>query len=505
MKQTKKIFSIVLAIALAFAMMIPAFAAEETTVQTGSITINSAANVSVDGKVFKAYKILDAKAVNVNDLNDGVVYSIPAEMQEYYDELLEKGDEEDATIAEVEAYINDLTDDELLAFAKAALAAAKEADVEAKEATGADSKATFSAIPFGYYVIEDTTNTDGAVVSAVMLDTTNDVELTLKADKPSITKKIDGATDGDDTTDGLVDYNTATVGEEVPYVLTSKVPDMTGYTSYTYVVTDTLSDGLTFVDGDDEDTIVDVVVTVNDTEYNKVTVEQDGQKMTITFTDMLSLTKDDEIKITYKAVVNKNAVIGVEGNPNTVNLKYSNNPQETTSTATTPDDITRTYLVDLIVNKTDDDDKALAGAGFAVVQDGKTIATGTSDENGKVTFTWTNGVGLKDGETYTITETVVPDGYNKAADVTFTVTCTDPAADATSQNCVWSSNNTVVTFTATEGNAADYFETTIKNSTGALLPETGGMGTTMFYIIGAVMVIGAVVVMVSKKRMAFEA
>lgn len=500
MKQTKKLFSIVLAIALVFAMAIPAFAAE----QTGNIVINSANGISVGGKVFKAYKILDAAAVDTDNLEAGVIYSIPAAMQGFYNTKLGKTDT-DATVADVETYINNLDADALLAFAKDALVAAKAAGVKAEETTGVGEKATFADIPFGYYVIEDTTDSkvDGSIVSAVMLDTTNDVELNLKADKPSIIKKIDGDKDIDVTTDDLVDYNTALVGEKVPYVLQSKVPDMTGYTSYTYYVTDTFSDGLTFNN--------DIAITVGDKTLVKdtdFTVAQAGQVVTITFVNFLQYknVKGADITITYTATVNENAVIGVEGNPNTVNLTYSNNPQDNASNDTTPDDTVVTYLVDLIINKTDEDNKPLADAEFAVKQGNTVIATGTSKADGKVVFTWVNGVALKDGETYTIEETAAPEGYNLADPITFTVTCEDPKNPETSLDCTWKSSNDKVTFTATAGaDVDDYFETTIINTTGSLLPETGGMGTTMFYMIGAMMVAAAVVLLVSKKRMAFEA
>lgn len=502
MKKTNKIFSVILALALVFAMAIPAFAADTWT---GSITVNGTTTVPVTGKTFNAYKILDAEAVDATDLSKGVIYTIPEAMQSFYDGLC-GGDDNAATADEVVAYIEADTTD-LQAFAVAALAAAKAASVTATAAVNddANNKAVFSNLAFGYYVIEDAGT--ATPISALMLRTTA-AEVTIKADKPSLEKKIDGDADKDDTTSGLVDYNTATVGEVVPYVLTSKVPTMTGYTKYTYVVTDTLSDGLTFVDGDDEDAIVDVTVTIGGTEYTDFTVEQDGQKATITFNNFLALADKagQEIVIKYSAKVNENAIIGVEGNPNAADLTYSNNPQDEESKETTPDEIVYTYLVDLIINKTDGNGAPLAGATFEVKHDGTTIATGTSDENGKVAFTWTNGVGLKDGESYTITETVVPDGYNKAEDISFTVTCTDPAADATSTDCAWSSSNALVTFTATEGaDVDDYFETTIENTTGSLLPETGGIGTTIFYIVGAILVVGAVVILISKKRMSAEA
>ncbi len=483
MKKTSKLFSAVLAIVLVFAMAIPAFAAE----WTGSIIIKSAENVSVDGKTFNAYKLLDAEAVDSDNLEAGVIYTIPEDMKAFFANY-------GANVVEVVEAISEMDADELQVFAVAALAAAKAADIVSATATGADDAATFTSLPFGYYVIEDAGT--ATPISALMLRTTS-AEVTIKADKPAIEKKIDGDTDKDNSTAGLVDYNTATVGEAVPYVLTSKVPQMTGYTAYTYVVTDTFSASLDFNN--------DVAVTIGGVEYTDFTVEEKNQVVTITFNKFLALADKagEEIKITYSATVTEDAVIGVEGNPNTVKLTYSNNPQVSTSTEETPEDVVYTYLVDLIINKTNAEGNPLAGAEFAVEDaEGNTIATGTSDENGKVAFTWANGVGLKDGETYSIVETKAPAGYNEADDITFTVTCEDPA---TGTDCTWSSSNNLVTFTATEGTADDYFEATIENSTSGLLPETGGIGTTIFYIVGALLVVGAVILLITKKRMSVEA
>ena len=493
----KKLFAVLVALTLVLSMGTIALATDaDAPTWTGDITINSAENVTVNGKTFTAYQILTAEAVDVTDLSKGVIYAIPAGMQSFYDTLC-GGEDSKATVDEVVKYIKaDSTD--LQDFAVAALAAAKTASgLKTATATGAGEKATFSDLEFGYYVIED--NGTATPISALMLRSTS-TEVTLKADKPSIAKKIDGDNDADKKTEGLVDYNTATVGETVPYVLTSKVPDMTGYESYTYIVTDTFSAGLTFND--------DVKVTVDGVEYNDYTVTEDGQTVEITFNNFIELNKPEkigkEIKITYSATVNENAIVGVEGNPNTVDLEYSNNPQANT-TEKTPEVEVRTYLVDLIINKkgpngTDN----LPGAKFAIKQGEATLATGESDGNGKVNFTWTNGVGLKDGEEYTIVETMAPDGYNEADDIVFTVTCTYPADDAANANCTWNatSDDATISFTQTEGTAADYFETTIINNTGTLLPETGGIGTTIFYIVGITLMLGAAIILVSKKRMA---
>lgn len=486
----KKLFAVLLALTLVLSMGTIAFAEGETLTWTGSITVKGTTTVPVNDKKFKAYKILDAEAVNEGDLDDGVIYSIPAGMQSFYNDLC-GGEDGTATVSEVETYLNGESTD-LQKFAVDALAVAKTAGVTVATAEGTEANtATFTGLEFGYYVIEDEATT--SPVSALMLRTTS-AEVTIKADKPSLEKKIDGDNDEDGTTNGKVDYNTATVGEVVPYVLTSKVPAMEGYTSYTYTVTDTFSDGLTFNN--------DVVITVGtktlakDTDY---TVTTNGQVVTINFIDFIQYKTGDDVVIAYSAKVNENAVIGVEGNPNTAKLTYSNNPQENT-TDDTIEDTVYTYLVNLVVNKTDEYDNVLSGATFELRDDeGNVLRTATSNDNGIVDF----GVGLKDGETYVIVETDAPDGFNKAAEVEFTVTCTDPVAGAANYNCTWVSDNGAVTFVLTNGaDVEDYFETTIVNKTGTLLPETGGIGTTIFYVVGGMLMLAAFVLLITKKRMA---
>ena len=499
MKQTKKLFSIVLAIALVFAMAIPAFAAEA---QTGTIKINGVEGYPVADRTFEAYKILDAVAVNPANPGAGVLYSVPAAMAGFYADYFESvGDDE--AIDDVVAAINALKDDTdaLQAFAQAALEFA-DGKVEPVASTKTGDEVAIKNAPFGYYLINDVTVVGkDEVVSALMLNTSA-LEVTLKIDQPTIEKKIDGDNDLDNTTTGLVDYNTAKVGEVVPYVLLSEVPKTIGYETYKYIVKDSLSNGLTFVDGEDDDAIVDVVITVGGNAFTDYVVEQDGQNMTITFNDMTALTEGDEIRIEYAATVNENAIVGVKGNPNKVYLEYSNNPQDDSSTTETPEDEVRTYLVNLVIEKVDGNGAPLAGAEFTVTDKAGNVIgklTTTDAEGGNIlTFK-----GLKDGEEYTIEETVVPAGYNKADIIKFTVDCTDPANPEISTDCVWAvkEENSDVTFDVTD----EVFETRIENLTGSLLPETGGMGTTMFYMIGAMMVAAAVVLLVSKKRMAFEA
>lgn len=512
MKKAQKLFSVVLALMLAFAMTIPAFAADD-----GSIVISGSANVAVAGKTFNAYKILDAKFVDEADTSKGVAYSVPDALKSFYETEFELDATKANFNAEVVAAISKLSADELNAFADKALAAAKTANIAAKSATAGvgATTVTISGLALGYYVIEDATaNANGAntAISSVMLDTTDKAaQVKIKADLPSIEKKIDGYNDTDESTTGLVEYNNAAIGDKVPFVLTSKVPkDMEYYDTYTYTVTDTLSDGLSFNN--------DVVIKIGEKTLEvkeDYTVDVDGQIVTINFKNFKSYAAGTDITIEYSATVDTDAVIGTQGNLNTVYLEYSNNPQDSASKGKTPDETTLTFVTAVSITKVDekDNDKTLAGATFTIAgtklntvivtdANGKDIViqkaedveyTGTSGADGVITFE-----GLAAG-TYTITEIVAPEGYNLLAEpIKFTVSWVAPAEGST--ECTWS--------VEAEGDIASIENgivvVTIENSTGSLLPETGGIGTTIFYIVGGLLVVGAVVLLITKKRMSVE-
>lgn len=380
MKRAKRFFSALLTIVMVLSMSVTAFAADD-----GSITIKGSTTVPVSGKTFNAYKILDAELANGENASGGIVYRVPEGLEDFYAGhfgLTKEAASFDQDVTEAIAAMKD-DDDALQAFAKEVLAAAKAAGIEPAAATAGEGAAevTISGLPLGYYVVEDT----GAAVpiSALALTTTSkNVEVTIKADKPTVDKNIDGTQDTDDSTDGDVKYNNAAVGDTVPYKVTSKVPDMTGYTKYYFVVNDTLSKGLTFNN--------DVAITlggtelVKDTDYTvTVTENEDGTtSVEIVFKNFIQYKdqKDAEILITYSATVNEDAVIGTEGNPNKVTLTYSNNPNVTddgtpgnpdkpttgSPTGETPESITRTYVTAIELIKVDPEGNRLTGAEFEI-------------------------------------------------------------------------------------------------------------------------------------------
>ena len=373
MKSIKKIASLFLALVVMLSFSVTAFAAGAT----GSITIQSNTDVSVVGKTFRAYKILDVKSYT----SDSVVYTVPEALKEFYKTRYSLNGNEGDFDAQVVGKIKEESD--LFAFAAAALAAAKAANI-APGIAAADEGATsvfLILMTMGYYVVEDA----GAAtpISALILDTTNpDVTLEIKADQPGIEKKIDGETDTDDTTEGLVDYNNAAIGDKVPYVLTTRVPDMTGYTKYYFVVNDTLSKGLSF-NGDVTITLGDTTLT-KDTDYTVTATENaDGTtSVEIVFKNFIQYKNAEkrDITITYSATVNGQAVIGVAGNPNAVTLTYSNNPNISDSGTTdqpdkptenspvgeTPEDETRTYVTAIELIKVDPEGNRLTDAEFTV-------------------------------------------------------------------------------------------------------------------------------------------
>ena len=244
MKKINRFLSLVLAAVLVLSLAIVVSAAETT-----KITIKDSDSVTVAEKTFKAYKILDATYAGGNASN-GAAYTVPPAMKDFFAERYRldsrKADFHQKVAEKIAA------EPDLLAFAKAALAAAKSASIKPATATAGIGvrDVEINNLPVGYYVIEDAgkqgdTGAPSVPISALMVDNAG-AEITMKADRPSLDKKIDGNKDTDPGTDGMMPVNNAAIGDKVPFVLTSKVPDMKGYDKYFFVVEDTLSQGLTF-------------------------------------------------------------------------------------------------------------------------------------------------------------------------------------------------------------------------------------------------------------------
>ena len=361
----------------------------------------------------------------------------------------------------------------------------------------------------GYYLVVDITSVNGADdaknVSLLQVTKKGDFEIQKKYDVPTVQKKVK---DINDTTDadlgGWQDSADHDIGDAVEFQLTGTLPtNYADYETYFYQFNDTLSEGLTY----NNDAKVYVV---NGNDRTEVTAQFDlnGAIATITCANLkaitgATITKDSKIVVEYTAILNTKAIIGAEGNPNTVNLEFSNNPNAggKGDKGKTPDDTVIVFTYKTIVNKVDPNGTPLKGAEFKLyktMQDGSEveIEAVSIDEN-TTTFEFT---GLDDGD-YVLKETKAPAGYNKVDDIEFTVTAEHEIESNNPELTSLKGDVTTGEITFAANTDEGSLSTDIVNKSGSLLPETGGIGTTLFYVFGAILVIGAGVLLVAKKRM----
>lgn len=482
MKKTfKKLMAALLAVALLCAMAVPAFAANANS--NGKITINTA----TDGETYTIYRIFDLESYDKGTgTSDPGRYSYTVS-QKWIDAGFTNSTAFTNYFTLVnKKYVKANENMDAAAFAKAALAFAEEKRI-VNDGTdvAAGGKVEFASLPTGYYLINTTVGTLCA------LDTTNDtIVIDDKNVQPTIDKTVKSGT-GD-----YVKSNDASIGDKVDYkVVIHAKKGATGY-----VLTDTMTKGLTF-NNDIAITDSNGKTLASGTDYTVTsTVDSTTGVTTITVTFkpeyLNTLTNaSTDITVTYSATLNKDAVVYDDTNKNTAKLKYGDHAETTQSETDT-----HTYMFDLV--KTDSTNKLLADAKFKLYDSSKggnvidLVADG--DNAYRVAVNGEKGVeivtnatskitikGLKKG-TYWLEETEAPQGYNG---LTARV-----EVDLTDGNNVATMNSTTY---MPEDNAGIH----IVNNTGATLPSTGGMGTTLFYVIGGGLMVAAVVLLVTKKRM----
>ena len=412
----------------------------------------------------------------------------------------------------------------------------------AKNGTSAELSITAD----GYYlIVDDTANLQTGAYSRYILTTVDaDSDTTLsiaqKASSPTVVKKVKENTDVDDYTytdargsqtdkdyNDVADYN---IGDAVPFKLYGTMPSTIGdYEHYRYIFHDTLGTQFT------APAVGDVTVKVDGKNAVGATVAIAGNEITVTFADIKdgnTITASSVVTVEYSAVLNKTAQIGLSGQENAVKLEYSNDSywdgSGTPTTSKTPEDKVIVFTYELDVTKQDSvTDKKLKDAEFNLKNAADKYAK--VDENGYVTG-WVdtvaeasvlksdaNGlfkvIGLDDG-TYTLTETKAPTGYNL---LNAPVTLKLDATTANGQNWdVFDATKALTDLTLTvdtgaaqpaktpgEGDSFGKYgvvETTVLNTSGSSLPSTGGIGTTIFYVAGGVLVVGAGVLLITKKR-----
>lgn len=469
----KKILSIALVLIL---MLTVAFAAGET----GSITINDA----VVGQTYTIYQILDLESYNASA--NAYAYKATTAWSTFINSDAIKG-----TYVEVDAqgYVTWKDGADAAAFAKAAQEYAKKNSIANQGSVTATTTVSFTGLDLGYYLVDSTLGT------LCSLDTTNpNVVMQEKNEVPTNVKTVQ-----EDSTNNYGDKNDADIGQTVNFK--STITAQAG--AENYVFHDKMSAGLTYT-GVTGITLNGTAVDASN--YTVVTTGlTDGCTFEVRFTQAFcdTLKANDQIVISYTATLNENAVIAGDGNPNTSKVSYG----DSSNTKYTPDSQTKTYTWDVDVFKYTMDgetETALAGATFtlsknadgsnpiALVSEGNNVyRVAKTGETGTVTEITTDATGkftIKglDADTYYLTETQAPAGYNKlAGPVTIVI-----------------GENGVVNGTTEATQGVDVVK--VLNQSGTELPSTGGIGTTIFYVIGAALVIGAIVVLIAKKRAGSE-
>lgn len=666
--KTKKLLAVILTLALVLSLSLAAYATNEEDIAgfQEDEGITKPADISDHG--FVAYQIFSGtQSTDPNDATLGAVdWGTGVNGSALLSALKSSGDFKDATTqenlfkdctdaADVAEVLGKWNDSSAMAKAFAKLAYANKTNVSEPVVNNQ------TVLDAGYYLVVDQgllindTNgkgpgDDGYVptysnegveqynLALLQLTKKNTFAITSKVEVPSVEKEVASALTCTDTTEGhkhtkacysWADTNQAAIGDDVEFLITAKIPaGVDNYNYYCFVIGDTLDTGLdlntdsikvSFKKGETE------TPAVATTDYTLKT----GENAAGDYDFQIALTnarahEGETVYVTYNATLNENAIIGAKGNPNAVDVKFSNKPDYTYESTDgfpgtndpvgeTPDSTTKTFVTGLKIYKVDEKGEVLKGAAFTISGEGTnkvlkfnevftvdetaeakywklsdgsytttapiTENTATADDNGKyvvkaagdpdapateivcgsvtyrlatsedsaaqhysitlsnankydststkykrettreeinantgatITFTEAvnnNGkatfVGLPAG-TYTITESTVPAGYNPIEDMTVTIACTLPT-DATG-DATWSGSYTVGTDTTTHELALDEEDQgvltfTVENQKGNVLPETGGIGTTIFYVVGGVLVAAAGILLVTKKRM----
>lgn len=531
MKSMKKLVTLLLSLVMLCALAMPAMADGTTTY---SITINGA----VVGHTYTAYQVFSgvyykgsrqngtsADTEYLSDVQWGEGVDGTAILNELKTNETLKSKFTAADSAEKVAYVlQTMTDksadlDEFARVVGKHLTATKAG--ETGEVTAGATDAKIDKLPAGYYFVKDSgTINDGEIATKFLVEVVGNATVKIKATAPTIDKKI--VDNNKDT-----NHTSVNIGDQVEFKLTATVPDMANFDTYTFTISDTLSEGLTF----DKDTVevkIDGTKLGADTNYTLFppTAPQTDNTFKIEFTkaqlgDKVKYNTGATIVVTYKATLNSNALT-TDKETNTAKLEYSNNPSNTADkgTVTTPNVPTYIYNFNIVVDKYDDTDgtantdKKLKDAVFVlykldgenkkyykqnadskvewVAESSKADATSKpTDVNGKATFE-----GLKEG-TYYLEEITAPDGYNKLKEpVPVEIKAyykEDGTLDTTNVNFELKPDAT---------KDGHYYQVkSIANKAGAVLPSTGGIGTTIFYVLGSILALGAAVLLIAKKRM----
>ena len=475
MKRVKRVLALLAALALVLAMAVPAWAEGNT----GSITVEKAKA----GETYSIYKIFDVVSYDTSVSPSKIVYKVTSEWKDFFAIgnagvkyiTLDKNDQVSKTSLDASNAAD---------FAKDAIewANTKKIKATASEVAG-ENGVRFTDVADGYYLV----NTSLGALCSLNNVTGNNALVSEKNSVPSVEKKVKNGSVYDDS-------NSAKIGDTVDYQTTITI---TGNVK-NVVLHDKMEKGLTF-----DNNSVKVRVDNGDVAVSNYTLTtsnlSDGCTFEIEFKDdyIANLPAGTQIIVTYSASLNENAVIGPTGNKNDTWLKYGNGGSVT--------DETKTYSYSFDLVKTDNSNKLLAGAQFelytnknctdkvALVEDGNDYRVASATE--KATTNFTSAVivsndtskitvnGLKGETSYWLKEIKAPEGYNELEEP---------------YKFIMGADNMSATLNGTQWGDGGVH---VINNAGTVLPSTGGMGTTVFYVVGGGLMAVAVVLLVTKKRM----
>ncbi len=486
MKIMKKAMAMMMSLVMMLAMCVTAWADEIPTYKITAPATNH---------IYEIYQIF------TGDLNNGVLSNVKWGQNGTGEAGTEVSDETLKVLADLEGKSDREKLDEITKYASL------------KNPVATITQGASYDAPAGYYLIKDQDGSvkDDDVYTTYIVLVSQETTIAPKADVPSFEKKLKDTNDTTGETSGWQDSADYDIGDEIPFKLegsvTAKYDD---YKTYYLVFHDKEETGLQFnadsvhVYVDENEITAGYTVTENPT---------DGCSFEVVFSNLKTIPAvhaGSNIRVEYTSTLTEDAVLGNQGNVNQAKMEFSNNPNSTQDgtpeTGETPWDnvIVFTYkvVVDKVANSVDGD--KLPGAEFTlekVLKNGnKELIDVVKSDNG-TTFTFK---GLDDGD-YILTETVTPAGYNTIKPITFTVTA--------EHKIEWNGEDRKDLLTGLTGNAASgsitftasadnsELDTKVVNKQGITLPGTGGMGTTIFYVVGSILMLGAAVLLITQKRL----
>lgn len=503
-KAMKKLMAALLAVAMVCAMAIPAFADGSSSTSTAAVTLYTI-TAPATTHIYDIYQIFTgdystdaagaAKLANIKWGANGTGTAGEAVGQTILDELskVSSSASDKAKLDVIEKYVT-LTN-----------------PVETITNGGT------ADVVGGYYLIKDR---DGSLsgsepYTTYLVSVVGNVIINPKSSAvPEFKKKLKDTNDSTGDVSGWQDSADYDIGDYIPFRLQGTVPeDYDSYKTYYYAFHDVEETGLTFDPSSVEVHLGDENGAIISNTYYKVLTKKDSTTSDTECTfeivfdnlkDVAGVAANSTITVTYRSKLNDNAVLGAHGNVNKAKLEYSNNPRGK-GTGTTPWDNVIVFTYKVVVNKVDQAGQPLEGAEFTLT---KKLKDGTEnvipmkiDTSNKALFTLS---GLDDG-VYTLTETVTPAHYNTISPITFTVNADHTITwEADPRNTVLTSlsGNTAsgeITFTHNETDGS--LTTDVVNNIGTTLPGTGGIGTTIFYVIGGGLMVAAAILLITKKRM----